>query len=995
MHGSGTAECAEVSRTQLMRSRSRSLGQRVACSAHARVTYPNGIALEERESGPWNEPIAPMDRDLRRTPSRGHVHCDACYPVRATLLPGYRVPAMSVYSRTRSTVGGDLSSQMESMSLSSTCSLEMPPKPEPGTMCYRRIDITTNMHGIAIPEDLKVYRYDVTIQATKQRPDGTIINVDFTKREKADSTNVARKTACVQIMNEVFKHYKFVDSHRLIYDMQSTLLAFHEQIQPDVLNVTLEVEHPNPSPEHEGYTFAATIRVAGNGEPITREQLDNCHMPGKTHELQQAIELLTSQVPFRHPEEHVPFPGGKSFLICPKNYGFNDADTPNITGYAYLAVGVQKSSRIIEGPRGPGNRRAAIVVTTKKTPFFGPYNFLQSVSSVCNSVLNNEQLSSRDLDRMKRIFHGVRVRAIYGSKRVYTVSSFARETAHTAHFMDPTGNQITVAEYLFNTYGVTLRYPDTNLVQESGSKKSLIPMELLVVEDNQRIRSEQQNPQMVADLTRKCAIPPSELRVHNMLNAESIGISDRNPSPYVTAVDCKVMGNPMPVKQARVLPAPQMVYNGGAANYITKTWNQGQLRYLVPAKLQQWLMVVISDPRRTDDFNEHRLRQLYEAIATQAKRCGMTIGMPGIYKIGVDIDDLRNVFEKCSIEGVKYAFFVHTDADNTLHNETKRFEKSYGVVTQLIRMRNATDIVVKNRRAVTENVVHKMNIKLGGVNYELRLPEASIQASLGAKTLCIGVALNHPGAINPSLRASIGTVPTIVGYAANDKASPFEFVGNFILQTTNKEDRVHDFGAIVMECVNRFTLARGFPPERVFVFRNGCPEGQYNTVLATEVRAITRAMQSAGCHATLSFITTNKLHNVRFMKENAVRSEQPAEQNIPSGTIIDTKVVHPVYHEFYLNAHTAIQGTAKTPRFTVLYDDNHLSSDALQLLCYTLCFGHQIVCLPTSLPSPVYIASRYAERGRAIVTSQMRSENETSIEEMTYKGALRDVRINA
>ena len=38
--------------------------------------------------------------------------------------------------------------------------------------------------------------------------------------------------------------------------------------------------------------------------------------------------------------------------------------------------------------------------------------------------------------------------------------------------------------------------------------------------------------------------------------------------------------------------------------------------------------------------------------------------------------------------------------------------------------------------------------------------------------------------------------------------------------------------------------------------------------------------------------------------------------------------------------------------------------DQLENITYRLAYGHQIVCLPTSLPSPVYIAEEYAKRGR-------------------------------
>lgn len=40
--------------------------------------------------------------------------------------------------------------------------------------------------------------------------------------------------------------------------------------------------------------------------------------------------------------------------------------------------------------------------------------------------------------------------------------------------------------------------------------------------------------------------------------------------------------------------------------------------------------------------------------------------------------------------------------------------------------------------------------------------------------------------------------------------------------------------------------------------------------------------------------------------------------------------------------------------------------DQLEGITYQLCYGHQIVYMPTSLPSPVYIADRYAERGQLL-----------------------------
>lgn len=107
--------------------------------------------------------------------------------------------------------------------------------------------------------------------------------------------------------------------------------------------------------------------------------------------------------------------------------------------------------------------------------------------------------------------------------------------------------------------------------------------------------------------------------------------------------------------------------------------------------------------------------------------------------------------------------------------------------------------------------------------------------------------------------------------------------------------------------------------------------------------------------------------------------DKPADQNIKPGLVIDKNVVHSVYPEFYLNSHRALQvisfvniyffkGTAKTPKYTLLYDENKVPLEVIERICYLLCYGHQIVYMPVSLPAPVYIANRYAERGRKLYT---------------------------
>lgn len=73
----------------------------------------------------------------------------------------------------------------------------------------------------------------------------------------------------------------------------------------------------------------------------------------------------------------------------------------------------------------------------------------------------------------------------------------------------------------------------------------------------------------------------------------------------------------------------------------------------------------------------------------------------------------------------------------------------------------------------------------------------------------------------------------------------------------------------------------------------------------------------------------------------------------------------------------------------------------IEKLTYDLCFGHQIVSLSTSLPSPVYVAEEYAKRGRNIynagVNEQFRDAGPADLNaELTYaRSTERSKRVNA
>jgi hypothetical protein len=119
----------------------------------------------------------------------------------------------------------------------------------------------------------------------------------------------------------------------------------------------------------------------------------------------------------------------------------------------------------------------------------------------------------------------------------------------------------------------------------------------------------------------------------------------------------------------------------------------------------------------------------------------------------------------------------------------------------------------------------------------------------------------------------------------------------------------------------------------------------------------------------ISFVVCQKRHKTRLVYEETPNyfintcpglcvDATGGEHSIASANIV----------EFYLNSHTAIQGTAKACKYSLLYDEIGLTISELEMLTYWSCYLYSRCTKSVSLATPAYYAHWASKRARNLFT---------------------------
>jgi len=155
-------------------------------------------------------------------------------------------------------------------------------------------------------------------------------------------------------------------------------------------------------------------------------------------------------------------------------------------------------------------------------------------------------------------------------------------------------------------------------------------------------------------------------------------------------------------------------------------------------------------------------------------------------------------------------------------------------------------------------------------------------------------------------------------------------------------------------------------PNKIFYFRDGVSDAQWEQVNALELPKLRSACASVSkdpnYRPKIAIIVCGKRHHARFYPTN--ESHTDSKGNCAPGTVVDRAVTSVYEHDFYLQAHVGLQGTARSAHYIVTHDDIHLKADDLQKLVHNLSYLFARATKAVSYVPPAYYADILCERGR-------------------------------
>ncbi|KAI0404747.1 Piwi domain-containing protein [Xylaria palmicola] len=570
------------------------------------------------------------------------------------------------------------------------------------------------------------------------------------------------------------------------------------------------------------------------------------------------------------------------------------------------------------------------------------------------------------LKRLQKLKFVVHHRGKANAQKIYTVlrivfdQRYEREGGHSKtvkfdkRMPDGTTQVTSVWQHYRDAYNCRLQYPLLPLIETT--RDGFFPMELCNVADFQRYPFKL-DPAETSTMITFAVTRPAQRKADIMEGLQKLNYAN---DPYLAEFGIRISGN-MQVTNARLLKNPEVAFAGAKHNPgVSGRWDLRGKRFLEPnqKQIKSWGLVVCGNACTKQDA------EAFASKFTQTYRNhGGNIGVPlHVIQVPFSVGHYGQICQQAwNMIGSKFKnfpqmiFFVVPNKNNLNYDRIKKsMDCRFCTPSQVLQGGH----VKKANAQYMSNVAMKVNAKLGGVTCKVASPTPT-SPFFQCPTMMIGLDISH--AAPASDTASVAAMTVSMDKNATRFAAACETNG-----WREEALRPDICQAIFPRLLRHWISIHKTAPQHVYFFRDGVAEGQFRSVMDTEVNGIRQAFRESNAgNPKMTVIIATKRHHIRFFPKPNDQSTGDRNANPLPGTLVERDATHPHHFDFYLCSHVAIQGTARPVHYQVIHDDANVAPDQLQAMIYQQCYQYARSTTPVSLHPAVYYAHVAAARARS------------------------------
>ncbi|KAJ7170423.1 Piwi domain-containing protein, partial [Mycena crocata] len=573
--------------------------------------------------------------------------------------------------------------------------------------------------------------------------------------------------------------------------------------------------------------------------------------------------------------------------------------------------------------------------------------------------LSLRQEHSEDFKKIeKHLKH--RLISIKTGTHVKTVHRLVPAPVGDLEFIPSGGSVMTINEYYRRAHGITLRHPETIGVVISGKAAPspiVIPLELCTMIAGQPYKKKLP-PNATASAIAFSAVTPSQrLKIiagdNNMLRSP---VQDYGQSEFMAEAGMVVEPQALTLS-AHLLNVPSLVYyRQRKVRPNDGSWNVMGNKFFKPGEMHRWATV-----NCTLSSSERTLQQLVRSareLGPKSTSCSFVYRLTAAPGMGKPIiADALMIRSKQTLDMIvvllpKNAEEIRTRIKHLSH-------VCLGVRTQCLR---ESKFLRGNSQCV---FLVLLNARLGGTNTHA---DSEIMSQLYNEPFMImGADVAHPGpgVSRPSIAALVWSHDRHgAAYCAVTRVQP------------PRQELITDLKNLIITAIQMFGDKHNSAPTRVFFYRDGVSEGEFEKVRAREIKAFNEIPDGVAeiwsqrktlrevKKPLLTFVVVGKRHHVSFFPLSPTAADTKTG-NCRAGLVVQEGMESPRFQDFYLQSHTAIKGTSRPGHYTILQDENFEGNVLkIQNLSFALCHIYARATRSVSIPAPIYYADLACGRGK-------------------------------